>query len=327
METHRWQHFCFPVQRRHSNGAYRRVLGTLPLLLALAVNTPADSLYSRGELSLALQLYISEYNEDPTGWWAAYRSCWILNRLDRPDSALFWGVRALDLRPGSSAVLGEFLRALSASPDSVLKYGDLVSGGGVCRFRLAQAERRLGLSGEHCAYLQSALTAGNDSVRADAACWLSMLHPDRSLELMELAVLLAPGEEFYRTALAGLYAGEGMAEKGFEVLAPVVPEGCYYWQAVARCHEAAGAVEEAAEAYRRAYLSRQSPDSAADLGWFLYRAGRDLARSDDCQGAALYLREAAELWHRDSSWAVASDSFLIGIDEFLLLESGWERIH
>ncbi len=240
---------------------------------------------------------------------------------------MVWGYLALDLRPGSSAVLGELLRALSASPDSVLKYGELVSGGGVCRFRLAQAERRLGISGEHNAYLQSALSAENDSVRADAACWLSMLHPDRSLELMELAVLSAPGEEFYRTVLAGLYAGEGMAEKGFKVLAPVVPEGCYYWQAVARCHEAGGSVEEAAQAYRRAYLSRQSPDSAADLGWFLYRAGRDLARSEDVPGAALYLREAAELWHPDSSWAAASDSLLGCVNEFLLHESGWERLH
>ncbi|MFO7625815.1 MAG: hypothetical protein R6V62_00990 [Candidatus Fermentibacteraceae bacterium] len=275
----------------------------------------------------ALPLYVSEYNENPLDWWAAYRSCWILNRLDRPDSAVVWGGRALDLRPGSSAVLGEFLRAHSASPDSVLKYGDLVSGGGVCRFRLAQAERRLGLSGEHNAYLQSTLSAGNDSVRADAACWLSMLHPGRSIELMEQAVLLAPGEEFYRTVLAGLYAEEGMPEEGFDVLAPVAPEGCYYWQAVARCHEAAGAVGQAASYYRRAYLSRQSPDFAADLGWFLYRAGRDLARADDCPGAALYLRESAELWHRDSSWAVASDSLLTRINEFLLLESSWERIH
>lgn len=276
---------------------------------------------------LALPLYVSEYNENPLNWWAAYRSCWILNRLDLTDSALVWGGRALDLRPGSSAVLGEFLRAHSASPDSVLKYGDLVSGGGVCRFRLAQAERRLGFSGEHTFHLQAALSAENDSGRADAACWLSMLHPDRSLELMELAVLLAPGEEFYRTVLAGLYAEEGLAEKGFEVLDTVVPEGCYYWQAVARCHEAAGAVEEAATAYRRAYNSRQSPDSAADLGWFLYRAGRDLARSDDCPAAAPYLREAAGLWHRDSSWAVASDSLLTSINEFLILESTWERLH
>lgn len=260
-------------------------------------------------------------------WWAAYRSCWILNRLDLPDSALVWGGRALDLRPGSSAVLGEFLRAHSASPDSVLKYGDLVSGGGVCRFRLAQAERRLGFSGEHNLYLQSVLSSGNDSARADAACWLAMLHPDRSLELMELAVLLAPGEEFYRTVLAGLYAEEGMPQEGIDILAPVEPTGCYYWQAVARCHEAAGAVEKAATAYRRAYHSRQCPDSAADLGWFLYRAGRELARSDDCPAAAPYLREAAGLWHPDSSWAVASDSLLTSVNEFLILESGWEILH
>jgi tetratricopeptide (TPR) repeat protein len=269
---------------------------------------------------------VAECNENPRGWWPAYRSCWILNRLDLPDSALVWGSRALDLRPGSSAVLGEFLRAHSASPDSVLKYGDLVSGGGVCRFRLAQAERRLGLEGGHNAYLQSALFQGSDSARADAACWLSMLHPDRSLELMEMAVLLSPGEEFYRTVLAGLYAGEGLAEKGFEVLARVTPEGCYYWQAKARCHEAAGEVSGAAQAYRMAFLSRQSPDFAADLGWFLYRAARDMARRDDCPGAALYLREAAELWHRDSSWAVASESLLTSVNEFLLLESDWERL-
>jgi len=276
---------------------------------------------------LALPLYVSDYDRNPMDWWAAYRSCWILNRLDNPDSALVWGGRALGLRPGSSAVLGEFLRAHSASPDSVLKYGDLVSGGGVCRFRLAQAERRLGLSGEHNAYLRSALSSEDDSVRADAACWLSMLHPDRSLELMELAVLLAPDDEFYRTVLAGLYAEEGMPDRGFEVLAPLAPEGCYYWQAVAQCHEASGEVEHAASAYRRAFLSRQSPDLAAGLGWFLYRAGRDLARSDDCPEAVSYLREASELWHRDSSWAVASDSLLTSINEFLRLESGWERLH
>lgn len=211
----------------------------------------------------------------------------------------------------------------------MLKYGELVSGGGVCRFRLARAEQLLGYSGEHNAFLQSAFATGDDSTRADAACWLSMLHPGRSIELMETAVLLAPDDDFYRTVLAGLLAAEGMPGKGLEVLAPVVPEGCYYWQAAARCHEAAGASGLAAEAYRRAFLARQDPGGAADLGWFLYRTGLELARSDDCPAAALCLREASVLWHPDSSWAVASDSLLACIEGFLLLEieSGWERLH
>lgn len=271
-------------------------------------------------------MYAAEYEGDPLGWWAAYRCCWILNRLDLPDSALVWGRRALDLRPGSSAVLGEFLRA-HASPDSILKYGGLVSGGGVCRFRLARAERLLGYSGEHNAFLQSTLASEDDSARADAACWLSMLHPARSLELMRTAVLLSPDDDFYRTVLAGLLASEGMPDEGFDILAPLAPEGCYYWQAAARCHEAAGDDEQAASAYRRAFLARQSPDHAADLGWFLYRAGLELARADDCPRAAVLLREASALWHPDSSWARASDSLLSCIEGFLLQESGWERLH
>ena len=272
-------------------------------------------------------MYITDYSGNTLSWWPAYRAAWILNRLDMPDSALAWAVIAHELNPGNSAVLGEFLRAQSSSPDSVLSYGHLVSGGGVCRFRLAQAELRLGAPGPHCRFLSESLESGTDSSRADAACWISMLLPDRSLELLRLAVELVPDEDFYRTVLAGELAALDQPGAGFEVLERVVPDGYYYWQAVGRCREASGEVEQAAGAFRTAYESRRCPSSAAELGWFLYRAGRDLIMADSCEAALSYLSEASALWSRDSSWAVASDSLLSRTGEFLRLGSTWERLH
>lgn len=294
--------------------------------MLLAVNTRADSLYRAGELSMALPLYVADSRENPLAWWPAYRAAWLLNRLDMPDSALVWAIHAHGLRPGSEAVLGELLRACSGSPEAVLGYGGLVAGGGVCRFRLAQAERRLESPGVHTAFLEEMLQSGSDSARADAACWLSLLFPDRSLELMELAVALEPGEEFYRTVLAGELASAGLPERGFQVLEPVIPQGYYYWQAVAACHEAEGTADAAAAAFRNAFMCRRCPAAAAELGWFLYRTGRSMMRSDDCQGAVAYLSEAAGLWHADSSWAAASESLLVIADEFLRAESGWGRL-
>lgn len=243
-----------------------------------------------------------------------------------PDSALVWAIHAHGLRPGSEAVLGELLRACSGSPETVLGYGDLVAGGGVCRFRLAQAENRLGTPGEHTLFLEETLRSGCDSARADAACWLSMLFPDRSLELLDMAVALRPGEDFYRTVLAGELASAGMPERGFLVLEPVADRGYYYWQAIADCHEACGAVDQAAAALRNAYMCRRCPAAAAELGWFLYRNGRDLMRSDDCPGALPYLREASVLWSADSSWASSAESLLVLAEEFIRLENGWERM-
>ncbi len=243
-----------------------------------------------------------------------------------PDSAVVWARRALQLRPGSAPVLGEFLRAGSREPDSVLKYSYLVSGGGVCRFRLAQAERRAGVSLGHTGYLLETLGSGTDSARADAACWLSMLMPDSALKLLELAVALAPEDPFYRTVFAGRLAAEGFPDRGLAVLEPLEPEGYYYWQAAAGCLEASGLTEAAAEAYRAAYAARRCPAAAAELGWFLYRTGRSMVREDRCTEALPYLREAAGVWHRDSAWASAAESLAALAGEFLRAGAGWERV-
>jgi len=300
---------------------------TIPFILVLAAASPADSLLQSGDLSGALSHYAADANENPRSWWPAYRAAWILNRLSMPDSALVWAVRAHDLRPSNSSILGELLQAHSQNPDSVLKYGILVAGGGVCRFRLAQAEQRLESPGEHTLYFHQTLDHGNDSARADAACWLSVLLPERATELLGMAVELAPGESFYRTMLAGRLAQQGDADGGFSILAPLPPQGYYYWQALARCHEAEGSADLAAEAFRQAFQARQCPSSAADLGWFLYRAGRDLVKADNCPEAAALLEEASNLWHSDSSWARASDSLLTLVRRFILLETGWERVN
>ncbi len=269
---------------------------------------------------------MAEYLESPGDWWPAYRAAWILNRLDMPDSAAFWASRARQLRPGSAPVLGEFLRALSHEPDSVLKYAYLVSGGGVCRFRLAQAERNKGAALGHTSYLLETLGSGTDSARADAACWLSMLLPDSSLKLMELAVFLAPDDPFYRTVLGGELASEGHPDRGLAVLEPLEPEGYYYWQALARCLEAADSLEAAAEAFRTAYSARRCPAAAADLGWFLYRTGRSLVMEDRCTEALPLLREAAGVWNRDSAWACAAESLAGLAEEFLRAGTGWETV-
>jgi tetratricopeptide (TPR) repeat protein len=269
---------------------------------------------------------MAAYSESPDDWWPAYRAAWILNRLDMPDSAAVLASRALQLRPGSAPVLGELLRALSQEPDSVLKYSRLVSGGGVCRFRLAQAERKAGVAAGHTSYLLETLGSGTDSARADAACWLSMLMPDSSLRLMELAVALSPDDPFYRTVLGGELASAGYPDRGLAVLEPLEPQGYYYWQAMARCLEAADSLEAAAGAFRMAYSARRCPSAAADLGWFLYRAGRDLARQDRCAEALPLLREAAGLWHGDSAWACAAGSLAVLAEEFLEAGTGWERV-
>lgn len=243
-----------------------------------------------------------------------------------PDSARVWAERAHNLRPVSRQVLGELLRALSVSPERVLEYGPLVSGGGVCRFRLAQAEHRLESPGEHTGYLEEVLAFGSDSARADAACWLSVLYPDRSLDLLALAVELAPREEFYRTMYAGRLAEEGFPSMGLQVLAPVEPGGYYYWQALAGCLEAAGELEAAGNAYRSAFAYRSCPSSAADLGWFLYRTGRDLVRAGDLPAGLPLLQEASRVWHPESSWARTADSLHAVTARFLRLATGWESL-
>lgn len=232
---------------------------------------------------------------------------------------------ALHLNPGNENCLGELLKALSDSPDQVLEYSSLVSGGGVCRYRLAKAELQLNIfQGESLRRLLQRYQDGDSTAAADAGCWLSLLFPSRGLEYIERAVNLAPDAVFYRYILIEKLVESDMlhqAEEEFFLLHDSCDTG--FWQAAASLHQAMGEEFEAVEDLRRAYNLCRTPSTGGDLGWRLYFLGRNLAGENRIQEAVPLLIQCSGTWSRESTWAVQADSLLNQLNEFTSISDGF----
>lgn len=260
-------------------------------------------------------------------WWPRYRAAWCLNNLDMPDSARVLASEALSLAPGSECCLAELLKAVSDEPDRVLEYSYLVSGGGSCRYRLARAELQKGdFQGESLAWLLDSFENGDSASAADAGCWLSILFPDKGLQYIERSVELMPGEVFYRCLLVERLIDFGDvqgASAEFDALSPECADDVHYWGTAASLHEALGETSAALEASRRAYQLRMVPATAADLGWRLYFAGRDLIRENRMSEAVPFLIECSSVWSPESSWALRADSLLDLTNLFTSVSDGF----
>lgn len=267
--------------------------------------------------------------ERPLDWWSFHRCAWCFNHLEMPDSAMIYASEALSLSPGNESCLADLLKALSDSPEDVLSYSPLVSGGGVCRYRLARAEMQLDrLPGESVLWLLNEFEHGNPESAADAGCWLSILFPEKGLQYLERAVDLMPEEQFYRCLLVEQLVGQDLTERAMEEFEPLRNsqlKDLGYWQAAASVYEAAGDGIAAIEASRQAYSLRMVPSTGADLGWRLYFHGLDLLRENRMSEAVPFLMECSDVWSPDSSWAMRADSLLDLMNEFTSISDGFEE--
>ena len=270
---------------------------------------------------------MTQSEEHPLDWWSSYRAAWCYNHLDKPDSAEIHAQAALALAPCEERCLGELLKSISHDPERVLQYGYLVSGGGVCRYRLARAEIELGdTGGESVMWLLNEFEEGDSSSAADAGCWLSILFPEKGTAYIERSVLLAPEEQFYRCLYIERLIEEDLterAEEEFSLLSYTSEENLGYWQTAASLYDALGDPLAAIEASGKAYDLRQVPATGADLGWRLYFHGRDLVRENRMSEAVPFLYQCADTWSSDSAWALRADSLLDLMNEFTSVSDGF----
>jgi len=271
--------------------------------------------------------YLDEAEENRLDWWSRYRAAWGFNHLDMPDSAAVLAGEALFLAAGNERCLGELLKALSSKPDSVLAFSTLVSGGGVCRYRLARAELDLGdFEGESVAWLLDTFENGDSVSAADAGCWLTILFPDKGIRYIERSVQLVPEESFYRCLLVDRLVDEGLlerAEEEFGLISDSAASGPGYWSTASSLYLAMGDDSAAVEASRTAYGMRRTPSSGANLGWLLYRYGESLISRNMMTGAVPVLYECTETWSPDSPWALRADSLLDDLNEFTSASDGF----
>jgi len=286
-----------------------------------------DLFLQQGDVSSALRCYLSESEEHPLDWWPSYRAAWCFNLLDKPDSAAILAQAALALAPCEERCLGELLKSVSHDPERVLQYDYLVSGGGVCRYRLARAEIDTGdTGGESVLWLLNEFDTGDSASAADAGCWLSILFPEKGTLYIERSVALAPHEVFYRCLYIERLVDSGLlarAEQELALLSETCEENLNYWQAAASLYEAEGDPLAAIEASGKAYSLRQVPSTGADLGWRLYFHGRDLVRENRISEAVPFLYQCSDTWSPESSWALRADSLLDLMNEFTSVSDGF----
>ncbi|PIE52525.1 hypothetical protein CSA37_04630 [Candidatus Fermentibacteria bacterium] len=263
-------------------------------------------------------MYVSEAQADPSSWWKHYRAAWCLNRLDQPDSARCYARRAFYLAPGEEKALSELMRSLASEPESVLTYSHLVSGGGVCRYRLARAELDLNRYAESSIQWLTEASANSDSAKAaDACCWLWILTGRSDLELIEKASALAPDEEFYRGMLVEALVDSEKIERAASEFERMTDRSSFsYWSTASELHWAEGLHDLSVDDCRKAFNMRQIPSTAADLGWRLYFRSRELIEAGSMQKAEILLRECSGLWSAESSWALRADSLINSLNEF-----------
>lgn len=255
-----------------------------------------------------------------------YRMAWAYNRLELPDSALTLARRAWDDRPQDQWYLGEYMRSLYRLQRyrEILELAWTVRGGGVCRYYLARAEEALDTIPESRRYFEEALNSPDDSTAADAASWLSILAreeigPDSVISLLRMAARLRPEEAFYRARLVEALSEEGMTGEAWDHLRLLRLEGDRsqsYWSAWAAYAEAEGSARREIWALRRAWQGRRCPQTARNLGWAIYLAGRDTLRAGNSREAVSLLRESASLGCSSDVFAVKSDSLIRLVEEF-----------
>jgi tetratricopeptide (TPR) repeat protein len=242
---------------------------------------------------------------------------------------MIYASEALSLSPGNESCLADLLKALSDTPEGVLGYSPLVSGGGVCRYRLARAEIELGhLSGGSVLWLLNEFDQGDSASAADAGCWLSILFPEKGLQYLERAVDLMPDEQFYRCLLVEQLVRGNFTERALEEFEPLRNselKDVGYWQAAASVYEATGDNVGAIEASRQAYSMRRVPSTGADLGWRLYFHGVRLVRENRMSDAVPFLTQCSDVWSSDSSWALRADSLLDLMNVFTSISDGYEE--
>jgi tetratricopeptide (TPR) repeat protein len=286
-----------------------------------------DSLSRAGNLPEALPVLMEEVASDPADPWLLYRLAWTANRMERPDVALQAAMAAWTMEPSNEWFLAEFLRALRSLEmyDEALDCADLVRGGGVCRYYLADCDRRLGVHpSESMEYLLETAGSEDDSACADACIWLAVLHQDHSegdssILLAARAVELMPDEDFYRCFLAERLAESGDLQGAREQLHHLRLSGgtgYSYWQAMAALAEAEGDPHRKVWALRRAWTVRTCPGSGRDLGWSLYFIGRDALRAGETELARQWLVESSLMGDTSEAFVQRSDSLLELLDEF-----------
>jgi tetratricopeptide (TPR) repeat protein len=243
-----------------------------------------------------------------------------------PDSALGYARRAWDERPQDQWYLAEYMRALYRLERyrAILDLAWTVRGGGVCRYYLARAEQALDTVPESRRYFEEVLASPEDSTAADAASWLSILAwedigPDSVISLLRAAVELSPDETFYRARLVEALSEEDMTGEAWDHLRLLRlgdDRSQSYWSAWAAFAEAEGSARREVWSLRRAWEDRRCPQTATNLGWALYLAGRDTLRAGHPREALPLLRESASLGCSADVFAVKSDSLIQLVEEF-----------
>lgn len=253
--------------------------------------------------------------------------------MEEYDLALEAAHISWDMEPWNQWYLGEYLRALRSLGlyQEMLELAGLVRGGGVCRYYLADCERREGASpAPSIEYLIETSGSTDDSAAADACIWLAILargsgSADSSLLLAARAVELRPEEDFYRCFLS-----EGLSEAGDTEEARVHlhhlrlagSTDYSYWRAMATLAEAEGDHRRKIWALRRALSERTCPESMRELGWALYLRGRDLLREGRADSARALLCESSLLGDSGDVFPSRADSLLELLYEYESAISG-----
>lgn len=207
----------------------------------------------------------------------------------------------------------------------MLEFSRLVSGGGVCRYRLAKAELQLNMfQGESLCWLLDRFENGDPLEQADAGCWLSLLFPVSGLEYIERAVSISPDVVFYRYLFLDKLIEADLLNRAGEEFALLKDSGdTGFWQAAASLHGAQGLEAQAVNDLRMAYNLRRTPSRGAELGWRLYFFGSELIGENRNQEAIPLLIECSETWNSESTWAVRADSLLNQLNEFTSVSDGY----
>ncbi len=256
-----------------------------------------------------------------------YRLAWVANRLELPADALEPALIAWNLDPANQWYMAEYLKSLRNLDmyEEILAAGDMVRGGGTCRYYLAVAERELGMvPGPSMAYFAEAIHSPDDSTAADACAWTVILlrdslPADSVTVLLSRAVEASPLRSFYRGLLAENLATSGRIEEAREqihLMRLMGNSGYSYWTACAELAEGEEDSDRRIWALIRAREQRDCAASRRDLGWALYMAGRDAVHEGEQLLAAEYLARATALNCTGEDFHIRADSLRRILDDY-----------
>jgi tetratricopeptide (TPR) repeat protein len=288
---------------------------------------PWESLIDSGDLPGALIELREAASDEPGDEWIQYRLAWVCNRLELHEEALEPARLAWESRPWDSWYLGEYMKTLRELGMTVelMALEPYIRGGGTCRYYLASVELGSGSGASPSTdFLRGMLSSPDDSAAADAAVWLSLLlsdslSSDSLLSLLRGAVARVPDSGFYRSLLAERLSDAGLTGEAGEQVAAMRLSGYFgssYWDACASLAEAQGDAGRRLWALRRAVESMRCPGTEGNLGWCLYRTGRDRMREGDLEGALELLLETAAIGDGTEDWRHRADSLTGLIHEF-----------